>query len=147
LSGWALVLERVRKERAFLGSCLHASRPLRVEEGRLCVWVDDANGFKCEQVEKPANRRFVLRVIEETYRQPLGLRLLNSAVEPSLPPGAVVAGPVAAAPVVAGSAAGDAVAADTPRPPRAARAGEEEGHARVREIADLLDGDIIGPAY
>jgi DNA polymerase-3 subunit gamma/tau len=126
LSGWALVLERVRKERAFLGSCLHASRALRVEEGRLCVWVDDANGFKCEQIEKPANRRFVMRVIEETYRQPLGLRLLNSPAEQPQVTGRVVA--------------------ETPRPPRAPRAGEDEGRARVREIADLLDGDIIGPA-
>jgi DNA polymerase III subunit gamma/tau len=135
LSDWGLVLDRIRKERAFLGSCLHASRVLKVEDGRLCVWVDDANGFKCEQVEKPANRRFVLRVIEETYRQPLGLRLLNSATEPE--PAPALAEPVAAGPA----------ASAPPRPPRAARSGEDEGRARVSEIADLLDGDIIGPAY
>lgn len=192
LSQWALLLDRLRKERAFLGSCLHASRPLSIEAGRLRIALEDVNGFKSEQIEKPANRKLILRLIQEAYEEPLGLQIVRGApaspqVAPGPAPDAVrerppetaepAANPGTGAPSVP-RAAGPARGSGTPQGssaphgqpvsdgagctggPRArggpgaaagreaegARPTEEEGRARVRAIADLLDGDIIGPA-
>ncbi|MBM3317994.1 MAG: DNA polymerase III subunit gamma/tau [Candidatus Eisenbacteria bacterium] len=147
LRTWGQVVERLRRERAFLGSCLHSSRPMCIEQGRLLVALDDTNGFKSEQIEKPANRRLILRLIEESYHQALGLRLVRgpragaaagadaavAPAEPALPP-------AAAAPP--GSAAGAGAVRESP--PVAEDA--VDGRARVRRIAELLDGDIIGPS-
>ena len=115
---WEEVVARIRREKAFLGSCLHESRALSITEGRLVVGLADTNGFKREQIDKPANKRYVQHVIEEIFGRPLGLRWADAA-----------AAPPAAEPK------GEA------QKPAAAT-----GHDRVRRIADLLDGDIIGPA-
>jgi len=177
LRGWGLVLERVRKERAFLGSCLHASQPLGIEAGRLLVELDDANGFKREQVEKPANRRFLLQMMAEAYEQQIGLRLVeptavaanemspapsappsaSSSPAPSAPPSASSSPAPSAPPSTTTSPAPAAASASPPgaatTPPEARTPGSEQspeppaGRDRVREIADLVDGDIVGPAY
>jgi DNA polymerase-3 subunit gamma/tau len=130
---WEQVIARVRQEKAFLGSCLLESRVLSIAEGRLVVQLSDTNGFKKEQIEKPANRRYLLVVIEEVFGQSLGLRLADASA-------AVATG--AAAP--AGPAAPPAPAAAEPK--TAAAKPREKGRERVKRIAELLDGDIIGPA-
>jgi len=121
---WEQVVARVRREKAFLGSCLLESQALAIAEGRLVVALSDTNGFKKEQIEKPANRRYLLVVIEEVFGQALGLRLAEAsppAPAPATAPGAIAAGAVEAKP-------------------------REKGRERVKRIAELLDGDIIGPA-
>lgn len=132
LPRWEQVVARVRQEKAFLGSCLLESRALAVQEGRLVVALSDTNGFKKEQIEKPANRRYLLVLIEEIFGQSLGLRFTGSGA--AAPAAGVTAPPAAGAPP--GATAGPAGEAK----PR------EKGRERVKRIADLLDGDIIGPA-
>jgi DNA polymerase-3 subunit gamma/tau len=114
---WETAVARIRREKAFLGSCLDGSRVEGIADGRLVVSLSDTNGFKREQVEKPANRRYVQQVVEETFGRPLGLRWAGDAGEPP-------------APEVKGAAGAK------PAP----------GRERARRIAELLDGDIIGPA-
>jgi DNA polymerase-3 subunit gamma/tau len=122
---WTRMLEALRRGRAFLASCLHESEAVAITDGRLVVRLDDQNGFKREQIEKPGNRRHVLRLIEETFGSPLGLQLEN--VPSSAPPAAPAA----------------------PPPPQVRETSAEEGPggpARIRKIAEMIDGDIIGPA-
>ncbi len=123
-TAWGEVVARVRREKAFLGSCLHESVVTGFAEGCLLVVLADANGFKREQVEKPSNRRYILRVIEETLGRPAGLRVVEAT-------GSRAAAPAESPPQEAGA---------TQKPRTAGR------RDRVREIADLIDGDIIGPA-
>jgi DNA polymerase-3 subunit gamma/tau len=130
---WEQVVARVRQEKAFLGSCLIESRALAIQEGRLVVALSDTNGFKKEQIEKPANRRCLLVLIEEIFGQSLGLRLADAN---------------AAAASGAGAAARPAPepAPGAPEGPAADPKPREKGRERVKRIAELLDGDIIGPA-
>ncbi|MBP7669384.1 MAG: DNA polymerase III subunit gamma/tau [Candidatus Eisenbacteria bacterium] len=161
--------------KAFLASCLHDSVAVSMEEGQLLVRLDDVNGFKREQLEQPANRRHILRFLEEVLGQPAGIRFLEegkqaeaSTAQPS---------PKEASPKKKsdpGRGPDDPGQGRSPEPPaaRSAEKGEKReapgspdskaakdgaaktargrasggGHARVREIADLMDGDIVGPA-
>jgi len=138
---WEQVVARARSEKAFLGSCLLASWVLGIAEGRLTVALSDTNGFKKEQIEKPANRRYLQLVIEEIFGQSLGLRWSD--------------GGEGAAPDAVGGTAPAAAAATEPEATGAARPAEsknadakprEKGRDRVKRIAQMLDGDIIGPA-
>lgn len=109
---WERVVARIRAEKAFLASCLEESQALGMKGGRLQIALADANGFKRDQVEKPANRRYILAVLEELAGRPLGIRLTASDTSP--------------APQV------------RERPATSDRA---------QHIADLMDGDIVGPAH
>ena len=158
--GWAQVCVQVTRQRAFLGSCLHGSRLAGLVDGRLQVALDDTNGFKREQVERPANRRFILRTMEEVFGHSVGLHLASETAatipgnvarqtlkgevaEPVRRDDASPWGTVArdGAPPIRPVPGGAAVGGS---PPPASRS--EDGAARVRRIADVMDGDIIGPA-
>ncbi len=119
-AAWDRVVQRVREEKAFLGSCLHESRVVGMSDGRLHIVLDDANGFKSGQVEKPANRRLILQLLEEAMGQPVGIR--------------IVSGP-------AGERSKPQVR-ERPAPPPPGRS-DEDG---ARRIARMVDGEIIGPA-
>ena len=157
---WERLLGLMRQGRAFLASCLHESRAVEIAEGRLIVHLDDPNGFKREQLEKPTNRRQVLRWIEEAFGQPLGIKFVDAAAasQAGKAPEAEAGPREAAAPPAEGGPAGRV--SDGPgrrqvgggagrQPSPGVGPGAEDarpGKARVREIADLVDGDIIGPA-
>ena len=147
-AAWDRVLSKVRGERAFLGSCLHDSRVVGIDSGRVLVVLDDINGFKREQVEKPANRRFVLRIMEEVFGRPVGFRLVGGADAPKRDvPKRVDASAGSASSAVGGASsvaerAGEAEPDRTPQP----RGGQTESATeRVRKIAEMMNGDIIGP--
>ncbi len=147
---WAEVVSRVRRARAFLGSCLHASRTGGVIDGRLQVRLQDANGFKRDQVEQPGNRRLILRTIEEVYGRPLGLRVISrppqgaTNPDPRVEPGTENSGD--------NEQVAEAPPPETPRPAASTPAPTSPrptgGHVRerARRIAELMDGDIVGPA-
>jgi DNA polymerase-3 subunit gamma/tau len=135
---WQGVCGRVQSERAFLGSCLHGSRATSITDGRIQVTLDDTNGFKCEQVDRPANRRFIQQAIEEIFGRPLGFRLISAAQ----------ARPKEVRDADASPAGSPRAGADHKRPaPRSPTESDPEfGAAKVRRIARLVDGDIIGPS-
>jgi len=145
---WDRLLGELRRGRAFLASCLHESAALTLADGRLLVSLDDPNGFKREQLEKPTNRRYILRMIEEIFGQPLGIRLIDAAEVAAL--AAAARGGAADAPrgVVAPSAGEARPQPGEAAPPAKGTAGRgrASGADRVREIADLMNGDIVGPA-
>lgn len=120
---WAQIVNRVRGEKAFLGSCLHESRLMGLKDGRLIIALDDANGFKCDQVEKPANRRFILRVVEEVLGCPMGIRTLSGSEAAALPEQQAAGGPE-----------------------KGAGAASHRLQNGAQRIARLMDGDIVGPA-
>jgi len=122
---WARMLGELRRGRAFLASCLHESEAVEITGGRLVVRLEDINGFKREQIEKPGNRRHVLRLIEETFGQALGLQFQDA---PAGEPG----------PRRREETAGEVHEEAPPESPA--------GPARIRKIAEMIDGDIIGPA-
>ena len=125
---WSQVVANLRAERPFLGSCLQASRVAGVADGRLQVVLDDANGFKCDQVEQASNRRLILAAIETAYGRPMGFSVVKGSPARGEAPPPRADAPTPPAPAPARS-----------RPPAA-------GRDRARRIADLMDGDIVGPA-
>ncbi len=159
---WHQVIERTRGEKAFLGSCLHDSRVVGFGQGRLQVWLDDANGFKRDQVEKRTNLRYLLQAVEEVLGHPVGMQLVDhcpadeagvpaSAAPPRPPdsePGTAqrpdprtASSPGGGAPPM--PAAGQSPAGRPPAPPVGPPAGDPDDG---RRIADFMDGDIVGPA-
>ncbi len=85
---WQEVIEKVRNQKAFLGSCLFESRVVGYRDGRIQIALADAHGFKGDQVKKPANRRLIMLAIEEVLGKPIGLQLLDdtSTIAPALDP-------------------------------------------------------------
>jgi DNA polymerase-3 subunit gamma/tau len=147
-AAWDRVLSKVRGERAFLGSCLHDSRAVGIDNGRVLVVLDDINGFKRDQVEKPANRRFVLRIMEEVFGRSVGFRLVNDADAPKRDvPKRVDASAGSASSAVGGaSAVAERVGETQPdRAPQPRGGQTESATERVRKIAEMMNGDIIGP--
>ncbi len=79
---WEQVIERTRSQKAFLGSCLCDSQVVGFGRGRMEVLLDDANGFKRDQVEKRSNLRHILQTVEDVCGQPLGMQLVTEASKP-----------------------------------------------------------------
>ena len=143
---WHQIVERTRTEKAFLGSCLCDSKVVGIRQGRVQIFLDDANGFKRDQVEKPSNRRFILRAMEELLGRPLGIQVVKDTRPPdqgSAPsPAAGEARPSYGSPPPATRQSGPP--RSTP-PPQTAEP-QNPTRTDAKRIADLMDGDIIGPA-
>ncbi len=142
---WQQIVERTRTEKAFLGSCLCDSKVVGIRQGRAQIVLDDANGFKRDQVEKPSNRRFILRAMEELLGRPLGIQVVKGATPPA---GGGADSPAAGEARPSYAAPPPASRQDGPPQPAVPKTPEPQNPARtdVKRIADLMDGDIIGPA-
>ncbi|MCK4303927.1 MAG: hypothetical protein KAY24_06790, partial [Candidatus Eisenbacteria sp.] len=146
--GWQQVVARIGREKAFLGSCLHESCVTGLVDGRLQIALQDTNGFKREQVERPANRRLILRVIEEVLGRPLGICIIGRG-EPAASgkqrkaANSLVSGErrTRAHDEIRDEGSQEAGSAAAPRGTAA-----QSAEARVKRIARLMDGDIVGPA-
>ena len=105
-------------KRSSLAATLGGSAVLG-EEGRiLCIGVPGLTPFQRGQLEKTANKQLIMELISESFGRPLGVRFDEVIGEPTVAP--------------------------APREKRAS--GPSTSPDGVRRLADLFDGDIVGPA-
>jgi DNA polymerase III subunit gamma/tau len=142
---WPQVINQIMTRKAFLGSCIQDSRVVGYKDGRLQIALEDVNGFKADQVKTPPNRRLVMQAIEEVYGTPMGFKLVEAGSAPPPAAAPTKAPAVQPPPTVAEQPAAPPV---RPEPEKPMNQGGESYTPRdqARQIAEELDGDIIGPA-
>ncbi len=163
---WRIVLAQVAAEKPALAACLARSASRGEEDRMLRVRVPGLQAFQREQLERKQNREYLLGLIEKAFGRPMGVRFVNEP-DDDVAGAAPLAGDSASRARVLG-AAGSSGEIGAPRAGASAAGGLPAGGSqvggsqtggspvgrarpqaspdRIRKIADLFGGDVIGSA-
>jgi DNA polymerase-3 subunit gamma/tau len=130
---WSTVLACVASQKPALASYLAGSEPAGELGRMLLVRVPGLSRYKQEQLERKQNRQYLMDLVSKEYGRQLGIRFeAGDAAE--------------AAPAPGGNGSAASGAERPTRPRSAEKAGRVAPQEKIRHIADLFGGDVIGPA-